>query len=121
MIELTKEVKIAFVAALFENAFKAMDELPDPAPRLPGHTGMRVIDGRAFTNCYHSCPYFELDGGPSPMMVCGHPSLAGKGIEEAAIISHPDCDKGFPALCPLFQESQNSPLFTSETASETGQ
>lgn len=52
--------------------------------------------------CYHTCPYFTLDGGPSPCMVCGHPSL--KDWEGFGIISHPDCDDGFPKDCPLLKK-----------------
>ena len=59
-----------------------------------------VVKGKAIKRCYHECPYFGLDEGPSPMMVCEHPVLAGLSIEHAAIISHPDCDTGFPEKCP---------------------
>ena len=38
--------------------------------------------------CYHSCHYFSLEGGPSPIMVC----------------THPECDTGFPKQCPLRDE-----------------
>ena len=53
------------------------------------------------SRCFHECPFFRLDGGPGPMMYCGHPSLSGKGQEAQCIISHPDCDTGFPKKCPL--------------------
>ena len=47
------------------------------------------------------CPYFTTDGGgPGPVMLCGHPSLP-FGYEHQAIVSHPDCDTGFPKKCPL--------------------
>lgn len=65
------------------------------------------------SKCYHECPFFRLDGGPSPVMYCGHPSLVGKGQEAAFIISHPDCDTGFPKKCPLVLE------VTEELAHET--
>ena len=49
--------------------------------------------------CYHECPYFGTEGGPGPVMVCNHPK--NKTMEEAYIISHPECDDGFPDECPL--------------------
>jgi len=52
------------------------------------------------TRCYHQCPYFALDGGPGPVMCCDHPKA-----EHWGIISHPDCDNGFPKKCPLLRES----------------
>jgi hypothetical protein len=53
------------------------------------------------SRCYHQCPYFSLDGGPGPVMYCGHPALDAKNVYDRMIISHPDCDNGFPAKCPL--------------------
>jgi len=47
--------------------------------------------------CYQECPHFGLEGGPGPVMVCGHPDAPLTGY----IISHPDCDRGFPKECPL--------------------
>jgi hypothetical protein len=57
------------------------------------------------SRCYHECPYFSLDGGPGPVMYCGHPFFEGKGYD-AFIISHPDCDTGFPKKCPLLPGNQ---------------
>ena len=59
-----------------------------------------IVNGKEIHRCYHECPYFSLDGGPSPVMYCGHPSITSKNFADAAIISHPDCDTGFPKLCP---------------------
>ena len=59
-----------------------------------------IVNDKEIHRCYHECPYFGLEGGPGPMMVCLHPTLKGLGIEHAAIIDHPDCDTGFPKLCP---------------------
>lgn len=53
------------------------------------------------SRCYHECPYFSLDGGPSPTMYCGHPFWKDKGAYAGAIIRHPVCDEGFPSACPL--------------------
>ena len=53
--------------------------------------------------CYHECPYFQLDGGPGPIMICGHPYFNDKGAYAGCIISHPDCDNGFPKECPLLK------------------
>ena len=58
---------------------------------------------KEITACYHQCPYFELDGGPSPVMHCGHPSL---GYWDGFIISHPECDEGFPQYCPLISKNR---------------
>ena len=55
------------------------------------------------TRCYNECPFFGLDGGPGPVMYCDHPTLRGKGMEAQFIISHPDCDTGFPTDCPLLK------------------
>lgn len=50
------------------------------------------------SRCYHECPYFRLDGGPGPVMTCEHPQA-----DSIYIISHPECDTGFPARCPLLR------------------
>jgi len=57
---------------------------------------IKVAREYEFERCYHMCPYFELDGGPSPAMLCTHPKAS-----SPYIISHPDCDVGFPKDCPL--------------------
>lgn len=54
---------------------------------------IKIIE-RNISRCYHECPYFETE---MSCMVCGHPDAP----EEGYIISHPDCMKGFPKLCPL--------------------
>lgn len=56
----------------------------------------KVIE-REITRCYHQCPYFntDMDG-----MFCEHPSI-GPNQWDVRIISHPDCDTGFPKKCPL--------------------
>jgi len=46
------------------------------------------------------CLYFGIDGGPSSTMVCNHPSAPEGGY----IISHPECDNGFPPKCPLIKK-----------------
>ena len=58
--------------------------------------------------CYHECPHFGIDGGPGPVMVCQHPFFNGKGYE-GCIISHPECDEGFPKDCPLLKEIEKTP------------
>ena len=60
---------------------------------------------KTITKCYHSCPYFGLEGGgPGQCMICEHPSFT-PGTYEGAIISHPDCDNGFPEECPLLKNN----------------
>jgi hypothetical protein len=60
---------------------------------------------KEITQCYHECPFFGLEGGPSPTMCCQHPYWNNKGAYAGCIISHPECDNGFPPQCPLFQEN----------------
>jgi len=47
--------------------------------------------------CYHQCKFFDTEGGPGPVMICTHP----KAPYDGYIITHPQCDKGLPELCPL--------------------
>jgi len=68
----------------------------------------KIID-REIERCYHECPYFGLEGGPSPTMICNHPFWDDKGAYAGCIISHPACDDGFPPLCPLFKENGIEP------------
>lgn len=55
-------------------------------------------------HCAHECPYFDLDGGPGPVMYCRHPEAPDSGY----IIHHPECDEGFPSKCPLHQKTDHS-------------
>lgn len=48
--------------------------------------------------CYEECPYFGLDGN---QMECEHPLAK----EDPYIITHPECDNGFPEECPLIKEA----------------
>lgn len=61
------------------------------------------VDGKDIEKCFHTCPYFETEGGPGPIMVCGHPFWKDKGCYDKMIISHPECDTGFPKKCPLLK------------------
>ena len=61
------------------------------------------------SRCYHECPHFGLDGGPSPAMICNHPFWNDKEAYSGFIISHPECDTGFPSACPLFGENGMEP------------
>lgn len=58
---------------------------------------------KVIEHCYHECPHFGLEGGPGPIMVCKHPEAEDNGL----IISHPDCDIGYPEKCPLFPRYEN--------------
>lgn len=58
---------------------------------------MKVVIVYSVERCYHTCPHFGLDGGPGAVMICNHPQAPDSGH----IISHPDCETGFPAKCPL--------------------
>ena len=44
---------------------------------------------------------FETEGGPGSIMCCNHPDLEDRDKNLGYIIYHPECDKGFPELCPL--------------------
>ena len=68
----------------------------------------KVID-RKIERCYHECPHFGLEGGPSPTMICNHPYWNDKGAYAGCIISHPECDEGFPPTCPLYAENGIEP------------
>lgn len=58
---------------------------------------LTLTDKHEFSECYQSCPFFDTWGGPGPIMVCNHP-----GVEDGrGIISHPECEGGFPPKCPL--------------------
>ena len=59
----------------------------------------KVIKKRIRT-CYNSCPYFTTEG-MEHSMVCGHPYFDDKPIYSNYIISHPECDRGFPKKCPI--------------------
>jgi hypothetical protein len=54
-------------------------------------------------HCANQCPFYGIDGGPGPAMYCQHPSIPKDSREAAYIISHPDCDTGFPEKCPLLK------------------
>ncbi len=56
----------------------------------------KVIE-KEIKTCLIQCPYFGVDSAPSGTMVCEHP----KAPEDGYIISHPECDYGFPRQCPL--------------------
>jgi hypothetical protein len=45
-------------------------------------------------HCWNACPYNGLDFN---VMTCDHPQAPNNGY----IISHPECDTGFPEDCPL--------------------
>jgi len=53
------------------------------------------------SRCYHQCPYFSVEGGPGPIMICNHPE-----VENPHIITHPKCVSGFPEKCPLLKERE---------------
>lgn len=51
--------------------------------------------------CFHTCPYFGLIGHE---MICEHPIFDNNpDTYSRCIISHPDCDVGFPKKCPLLK------------------
>lgn len=60
-----------------------------------------VIDTE-INSCFHQCPYFHENAGPSGSMLCEHPDAPDKGL----IITHPECDNGFPPKCPVLAKQQ---------------
>ena len=54
---------------------------------------------KTIKKCFHSCPYFEIEAGMTKAMICTNKEAPYKHI-----ISHPECDNGFPKLCPLIKE-----------------
>ncbi len=61
-------------------------------------TKITTVEEQDIDHCYQQCPYFgnDMDG-----MFCGHPNIDQKTPYANMIISHPDCDTGFPKACPL--------------------
>ena len=57
----------------------------------------KIIE-KEINHCWNECPFFETE---SECMVCGHPYFKDKLPYANFIISHPDCDNGFPDECPL--------------------
>ena len=54
------------------------------------------------SRCYNECPYF---GTTMENMECNHPDIdTSQDAYARMIISHPDCDNGFPEKCPLRNE-----------------
>ncbi len=69
-------------------------------------TVKRIISSK-IDHCYHQCPYFSVS---TNMMECGHPywdEAAKKDPWVRMIISHPECDTGFPKECPLIKDLTN--------------
>ncbi len=70
---------------------------------------IEVATTKKIKRCYHECPYFSVDGGPSGAMMCLHPKIK-KQFEKTQniavyyIINHPKCDNGFPKKCPLLMK-----------------
>lgn len=66
-----------------------------------------TVKGVTFSHCYKVCPYFWPRGevtGSQHIMTCEHPDAPGPDHApdyKGYIISHPDCDTGFPKKCPL--------------------
>ena len=67
--------------------------------KLGFHVGTRTLN-IIIDECYHKCPYFSIDSGNLPTMVCSHPSVDDKGY----IINQATCHGGFPPKCPLWKE-----------------
>jgi hypothetical protein len=56
----------------------------------------------AVRECYHACPFFDLDGGPGAIMFCNHPL---KGYMDGMIISHENSHDRVPDECPLRKDN----------------
>jgi hypothetical protein len=64
---------------------------------------MRKMNIEGIEKCYHECPYFGIEGAPGSVMMCNHPEAP-----DIYIISHPECDNGFPKLCPLIKNKRKA-------------
>jgi hypothetical protein len=63
---------------------------------------LKMIVEKEIENC-NQCPFHGIDGGTGPAMICKHPSIDNTKLENAYVISHPECDTGFPEKCPLLK------------------
>ncbi len=97
---LSQDQMLDFVDALLFGS-DHVRRVPEPPMTFTVKTLANTVK---ISHCYHECPYFKLEGGPSPVMYCGHPALNQANQEAVFIISHPDCDTGFPKKCPLRTE-----------------
>lgn len=65
---------------------------------------MTYTEDTVVTQCYHGCPFFQLEG-MEQMMYCGHPRLRSKdtpGYPYGGVIITQDNSKGrVPDACPL--------------------
>lgn len=75
--------------------------MQNSSSQMSNNSEYTVNSNKTFSRCYHECPYFTLDGGPGPVMMCLHPEVI-----SPYIISHPDCDDGFPIDCPLISNEE---------------
>ena len=64
---------------------------------------MKIKVTRTITKEIERCMDCPFKGNDGNVMMCQHPSLA-EDINEQYIISHPECDNGFPELCPLLNK-----------------
>jgi hypothetical protein len=62
-----------------------------------------MIKKTIVTSCYHGCPFFGLDGGPSSAMYCEHPSLDHHNYGGYIITQNNSHDR-VPDECPLHKE-----------------
>lgn len=97
--EFAKDMDKAIIEGILHP--ETLKEKPKREPRKI--TVTRTIT-KEITKCYHECFFFALDGGPSPVMHCTHPTFIKP--YSGFIISHPDCDDGFPEKCPLLEENK---------------
>jgi len=51
---------------------------------------------KKINHCYQCCPYFGIESGSDSVMKCEHPDAP-----NPYIVSHPECQRGFPKRCPL--------------------
>jgi hypothetical protein len=98
------------LSKLFPVRFKTVDPVKVSVAEPEETLLFATVDGKVIVKCYQECPYFYLDGGPGPIMACNHPETKAnfamtQNLADIYIISHPQCDTGFPVRCPLRKEN----------------
>lgn len=60
---------------------------------------LTVSIAKIIDHCWNQCFHCDINDGPGSAMICLHPQAPDDGY----IISHPECDTGFPEKCPLIK------------------
>jgi hypothetical protein len=94
-----KEISDLLTKLILKEEFGIEDTPVKPKQKIK----VKFLLEKTIDKCYHTCPYFDLEG-MEHCMICTHPYFKDKEAYANCIISHPDCDDGFPKDCPLLKE-----------------